>query len=82
VVIFLIHSHPSCDCITALINNSQCFSISTTVIIGFPQLHYKVNEGYGCVNVCAEVVSGQLKPNSSVSFRFTATPDTAVGKFA
>jgi len=58
------------------------FSISTTVIIGFPQLHYNVNEGYGCVNVCTEVVSGQLKPNSSVSFRFTATPDTAVGKLA
>ena len=48
-----------------------------TVIIGFQQSHYKVNEGDGCVRVCAEVVAGRLKGNSSVSFNFRTSPNTA-----
>jgi len=52
-----------------------------TVIIGFQQSHYKVNEGDGCVRVCAEVVAGRLKGNSSVSFNFRTSPNTAIRKF-
>jgi len=52
-----------------------------TVIIGFQQLHYKVNEGDGCVRVCAEVVAGRLMAESSVSFNFRTSPNTAIRKF-
>ena len=52
-----------------------------TVIIGFQQIHYKVNEDEGCVRVCAEIVGGQLTPPDSVSFSFTRESNTAVGMF-
>ena len=38
-----------------------------TVIIGFQRPHYKVNEGDGCVEVCAVVLAGQFKPSDSIS---------------
>ena len=50
-----------------------------TVIIGFQQLHCKVNEDEGCASVYAEIVGGQLTPPDSVSFSFTTESNTAVG---
>lgn len=41
-----------------------------TLVIGFSQPHYKVNES-DCVRVCAEIFAGQLKPSDSVSFFIT-----------
>lgn len=51
-----------------------------TVIIGFQQLHYKVNEDDRCVIVCAEIVGGQLTPPDRVSFSFITENITAISK--
>ena len=51
-----------------------------TVIIGFKQLHYKVTEGDGCVEVCVELLAGQLKPSDSISFIFDTIAQAALGK--
>ena len=59
------------------VSSHLCFS---TVIIGFKRLHYKVKEGEGCVEVCLELLAGQLKPPDSVSFILNTTAQTAMGK--
>ena len=53
----------------------------STVKIGFQRVHYKVNEGDGCVEVCAVILSGYLGHQDKISFRFTTASDTAVGVF-
>jgi len=66
-------------------DNIQCvlfFYCPATVIIGFQQLHYKVNEGDGCVRVCAQILAGRLTPPDSVSFRFVTDDNETIGKLA
>ena len=53
----------------------------STVKIGFQRVHYKVNEGDGCVEVCAVILSGYLGHQGKISFRFTTASDTAEGVF-
>ena len=48
------------------------------MLIGFQQVHYKVNEGDGCVRICFEVLEGQLTTGDSVSFSLS-TVSTAPG---
>ena len=50
-----------------------------TVKIGFQRVHYKVNEGDGCVQVCAVILSGYLGHQDKISFRFTTASITATG---
>ena len=57
-----------------------CLVYLITVIIGFQQLHYKVNEDDRCVIVCAEIVGGQLTPPDRVSFSFITENITAISK--
>ena len=38
------------------------------VVIGFQQVHYKVEEGDGCVRVCVEVTAGQLRGGDGIRF--------------
>ena len=39
-----------------------------------------MKEGEGCVEVCLELLAGQLKPPDSVSFILNTTAQTALGK--
>ena len=53
----------------------------STVIVGFKRSHYKVKESEWCVEVCVELLAGQLKPPDSVSFRINAIAGTAFRKY-
>ena len=57
------------------------YMLFSTVKIGFQRAHYKVNEGDGCVEVCAVILSGYLG-HKDISFGFTTANITAVGMFA
>ena len=48
-------------------------------IIGFQQVHYKVNEGDGCVQVCVEVLAGQLRDTYSISIPLRTIDSSASG---
>lgn len=65
-----------------LIFNCNGNKLSPTVVIGFQQAHYKVDEGDGCVEVCIQILSGHLGRLDSISVRLITADDTAVGRFA
>ena len=48
---------------------SAYFFCLAAVIIGFAQPHYKVNEGDGCVEVCVQILAGQLKHSDNITIR-------------
>ena len=50
------------------------------VIIGFRQVHYKVNENAGCVEVCVEVLAGEIRAADSVTVEFAVLDIDAVGR--
>ena len=51
------------------------------VIIGFQQIHYKVNEGDGCVHVCVELLAGRLRATDIIYFTLQTIDSSAFGKF-
>ena len=65
-----------------LIFNCNGNKLSPTVVIGFQQAHYKVDEDDGCVEVCIQILSGHLGRLDSISVRLITADDTAVGRFA